>query len=69
MVKVAAATAAIGSIAAIGFAGNSPANADPKQFSAMVGFGSDTLQEVTNAFEDLGIFGLATAATLPPCLE
>jgi hypothetical protein len=51
LVKVAAATAAIGSLAAIGFAGNSPANADPKQYTDPIfGFGSDTLQDVTNAF-------------------
>ena len=51
LVKVAAATAAIGSLAAIGFVGNSPANADPKQYDApLFGFGSDTLQDVTNAF-------------------
>ena len=51
LVKVAAATAAIGSIAAIGFAGNSPANADPKQYTDPIfGFGSDTTQDVINAF-------------------
>jgi hypothetical protein len=51
LVKVAAAAAAIGSLAAIGFAGNSPANADPKQYTDPIfGFGSDTLQDVTNAF-------------------
>ena len=51
LVKVAAATAAIGSLAAIGFAGNSPANADPKQYTDPIfGFGSDTLQDVSNAF-------------------
>ncbi len=51
LVKVAAATAAIGSIAAIGFAGNSPAQADPIQYTdPLFGFGSDTLQDVTNAF-------------------
>jgi len=51
LVRVAAATAAIGSIAAIGFAGNSPAQADPKQYTDPIfGFGSDTLQDVTNAF-------------------
>jgi hypothetical protein len=49
LVKVAAAAAAVGSIAAIGFAGNSPANADPKQYSALVGYGSDTTQDVLNA--------------------
>jgi hypothetical protein len=50
MVKVAAAAAAVGSIAAIGFVGNSPAQADPKQFDALAGFGSDTTQDVLNAF-------------------
>ena len=51
MVKVAAAAAAVGSIAAIGFVGNSPAQADPLQYTDPIfGFGSDTLQDVTNAF-------------------
>jgi hypothetical protein len=50
LVKVAAATAAVGSIAAIGFGGNSPANADPKQYEALVAIGSDTTQDVLNAF-------------------
>jgi ABC-type phosphate transport system substrate-binding protein len=45
-----AATAAAGATLAIGLSGASPAQADPKQFDALVGFGSDTLQEVTNAF-------------------
>ena len=49
LVKVAAATAAIGSIAAIGFVGNSPASADPAQFTALTGVGSDTTQDVMNA--------------------
>ena len=49
LVKVAAATAAIGSIAAIGFVGSSTASADPKQLSALVGVGSDTTQDVMNA--------------------
>jgi len=51
LVKVAAVAAAVGSIAAIGFAGNSPAQADPKQYTDPIfGFGSDTLQDVSNAF-------------------
>lgn len=51
LVKVAAVAAAVGSIAAIGFVGNSPAQADPKQYTDPIfGFGSDTLQDVTNAF-------------------
>lgn len=49
MVKVAAAAAAIGSIAAIGLVGNSPAQADPQFTSAFVGVGSDTTQDVLNA--------------------
>ena len=49
LVKVAAATAAVGSLAAIGFAGNSPASADPAQFTALTGVGSDTTQDVMNA--------------------
>ena len=48
-IKVAAATATLGSIAAIGFVGNSPAQADPKQYGALVGYGSDTTQDVMNA--------------------
>jgi ABC-type phosphate transport system substrate-binding protein len=49
VVKVAAAAAAVGALASIGLAGNSPANADPKQYSALVGYGSDTTQDVLNA--------------------
>jgi hypothetical protein len=49
MVRLAAAVAAACSIAAIGFAGNSPVNADPKQFTALAGVGSDTTQDVLNA--------------------
>ena len=49
-IKVAAAAAALGSLAAIGFAGSSPAQADPKAFTALVAVGSDTTQDVTNAF-------------------
>jgi ABC-type phosphate transport system substrate-binding protein len=49
LVKLAAATAALGSIAAIGFVGNSPASADPQQFTALAGVGSDTTQDVLNA--------------------
>ncbi len=62
LVKVAAATAAIGSLAAIGFAGNSPANADPKQYTDPIfGFGSDTTQDVINAFA-----GFSTGGQLHP---
>ncbi|HSM67140.1 MAG TPA: hypothetical protein VK860_12600 [Ilumatobacteraceae bacterium] len=50
MVKVAAAAAAVGSIAAIGFVGNSPVQADPKQFDAFVVVGSDTTQDVLNGY-------------------
>jgi len=51
VIKVAAVAAVLGSFAAIGFAGNSPAQADPKQFTDPIfGFGSDTLQDVSNAF-------------------
>jgi hypothetical protein len=49
MVKVAAAAAAVGSIAAIGFVGSSPAQADPQFTNALVGTGSDTTQDVLNA--------------------
>ena len=61
LVKVAAAAAALGSLAAIGFVGNSPAQAEPKQFSGINTFGSDTLQEVTNAFA-----GFADGKTYTP---
>jgi len=50
VVKVAAVAAALGSLAAIGFAGSSPAQADPKQYDALIAVGSDTTQDVTNAF-------------------
>ena len=40
----------MGSLAAIGFVGSSPAQADPKQYEAIIGMGSDTTQDVTNAF-------------------
>jgi len=50
VVKVAAVAAALGSLAAIGFAGSSPAQADPKQYEGLVAIGSDTTQDVTNAF-------------------
>lgn len=49
-VRTAAAIAALGATLTIGLAGNSPANADPKQFGAFVGVGSDTTQDVLNAF-------------------
>jgi hypothetical protein len=49
MVKVAAATATIGSLAAIGIVGGSPAQADPQFTSAFVAVGSDTTQDVMNA--------------------
>ena len=49
-IKVAAAAAALGSLAAIGFAGGSPAQADPQQYKAIIAVGSDTTQDVTNAF-------------------
>ncbi len=44
-----AATAAVGATLALGL-GGSPANADPKQFSALVAVGSDTTQDVLNGF-------------------
>jgi hypothetical protein len=62
LVKVAAAAAAIGSLAAIGFAGSSPANADPKQYTDPIfGFGSDTLQDITNAFAGANVAGTYVA--------
>lgn len=48
---VAAATAAVGATIATGLAGGPSANADPKQYTDPIfGFGSDTVQDVTNAF-------------------
>ncbi len=44
------ATAVVGIAVVPGMVGTSPANADPKQFSALVGFGSDTTQDILNAF-------------------
>jgi hypothetical protein len=51
LVRTAAALAAVGTIAGVASIGASPAQADPQQYTAPVfGFGSDTLQDVTNAF-------------------
>lgn len=51
LVRSAAALAAIGAIAGVAAAGGSPAQADPQQYTAPIfGFGSDTTQDVTNAF-------------------
>lgn len=61
MVKVAAATAAIGSLAAIGFVGNSPAQADPQQFTALTVVGSDTTQDVMN-----GLAGFSNGFNFTP---
>lgn len=49
LMRCGAAAAAIGTVASVMVAG-SPANADPKAFSAFVGVGSDTTQDVLNAF-------------------
>ncbi|HUF97341.1 MAG TPA: hypothetical protein VMM60_04370 [Ilumatobacter sp.] len=50
LVRTAAALAAVGAIAGV-VAGGSPAQADPQQYTAPIfGFGSDTLQDITNAF-------------------
>ena len=48
MVRGAAAVAVIGALASIGIVGGS-ANADPQYTTALVGVGSDTTQDVTNA--------------------
>lgn len=61
MVKVAAAAAAVGSIAAIGFVGNSPAQADPQQFTALTVVGSDTTQDVMN-----GLAGFSNGFNFTP---
>ena len=50
--KIARATAGIaaaGLVVGTSLIGGSPAGADPKQFSAFTGFGSDTTQDVVNA--------------------
>jgi len=49
LVRCGAAVAAAGAIGSTMIA-TSPVNADPKQFSAFVGVGSDTTQDVLNAF-------------------
>lgn len=49
LVRIAAALAAIGSAAGASMVVGSPANADPKQYTALVGYGSDTTQDVMNA--------------------
>ena len=67
LVRTAAALAAVGSIAGVAAAGGSPAQADPQQYTAPVfGFGSDTLQDVTNAFAGFsnGVnFSLSSSST------
>ncbi len=47
---VGSAVAAVATIGCVGLIGSSPVNADPKQYSALIGFGSDTTQDVVNAF-------------------
>lgn len=47
--KATAGLAAVGLAAGASIVGGSPAGADPKQFSALVGVGSDTIQDVMNA--------------------
>jgi hypothetical protein len=49
LVRTAAALTALGSALSVGLVGSSPANADPKQYSALIGFGSDTTQDIVNA--------------------
>ncbi len=51
-VSVATLTTALGLASVL--AGGNAANADPKQFSAMVGTGSDTTQDVLNAYAGAG---------------
>jgi hypothetical protein len=50
LARSAAAAAALVSTFGIAAASSSTANADPKQFDALVGYGSDTIENVTNAF-------------------
>ncbi|MFP5488051.1 MAG: hypothetical protein ACLGHQ_07070, partial [Acidimicrobiia bacterium] len=51
LIRAAAATTAVGAVAAAGLAGGSPTNADPKQYTdPLYGYGSDTIQDITNAF-------------------
>jgi hypothetical protein len=49
LVRIAAALAAIGAACGASMVAGSPANADPKQYSALSGYGSDTTQDVMNA--------------------
>jgi hypothetical protein len=49
------ATTAVGATIALGLSGGSAANADPKQFDALVGFGSDTTQDVMNALSGFNL--------------
>jgi hypothetical protein len=58
LVVAAGALATVGAIAAVSV---SPATADPKQYTALVGVGSDTTQDVTNA-----LAGFQNNAAYPP---
>jgi hypothetical protein len=49
VVKAGAGLAAAGLVIGSSIVGGSPAGADPKQFSAFVGYGSDTTQDILNA--------------------
>ena len=49
LIRVAAGLAALGAIAGASIVTSSPVNADPKQYSALTGYGSDTTQDVMNA--------------------
>jgi hypothetical protein len=56
IVRVGASLAALGATLAIGLAGNSPANADPKQVTtALTGYGSETLTNLTSAYSGYGL--------------
>src|SRR5262245_32766910 len=61
-VRIVAALAAVGAIGSLGLIGSSsPANADPKQYSALIGYGSDTIEQVTNA-----LAGFQNGINYPP---
>lgn len=49
LIRVAAGLAVLGAMAGASLVTSSPVNADPKQYSALTGYGSDTTQDVMNA--------------------
>lgn len=55
LIRSAAALVAVGVALSASLVPSSPANADPKQYSALVGFGSDTTQDVMNALAGFSV--------------